>query len=177
MTFVITHECNDCGRGVSGGAGNNHPRATKPLGPPQRTGTSRKQPRLTHTPRSVIPLDMNWLSESARTLFALTSCALLAIAVGCVKPRRSPPIDLSGLNQWQPVEPHEPFGTRGTPLAISNSASGVIQAGHSDLKSADPQKPKTILALSGGGMYGSYTAGVLNGWTKSGQRPEFDVVT
>jgi predicted acylesterase/phospholipase RssA len=26
-------------------------------------------------------------------------------------------------------------------------------------------------------MYGSYTAGVLNGWTKSGQRPEFDVVT
>jgi predicted acylesterase/phospholipase RssA len=38
-------------------------------------------------------------------------------------------------------------------------------------------KPKHILALSGGGSYGSFTAGVINGWTKSGTRPEFDVVT
>jgi len=40
-----------------------------------------------------------------------------------------------------------------------------------------PQSPKTILVLSGGGMYGAYSAGVMNGWTKSGTRPTFDVVT
>lgn len=34
-----------------------------------------------------------------------------------------------------------------------------------------------ILALSGGGQHGAYGAGVLNGWTASGQRPDFDVVT
>ncbi len=34
-----------------------------------------------------------------------------------------------------------------------------------------------ILALSGGGPDGAYGAGVLNGWTETGQRPQFDVVT
>ena len=35
----------------------------------------------------------------------------------------------------------------------------------------------TVLALSAGGPDGAFGAGVLTGWTKSGQRPEFDVVT
>lgn len=34
-----------------------------------------------------------------------------------------------------------------------------------------------ILALSGGGPDGAYGAGVLNGWTATGKRPEFDIVT
>ena len=33
------------------------------------------------------------------------------------------------------------------------------------------------LVLSGGGAYGAYSAGVLCGWTESGTRPRFDVVT
>ncbi len=37
--------------------------------------------------------------------------------------------------------------------------------------------PRHVLVLSGGGANGAYTAGVLNGWTASGSRPEFDVVT
>jgi len=38
-------------------------------------------------------------------------------------------------------------------------------------------RPYTVLALSGGGLYGSFGVGLLNGWTESGTRPEFDVVT
>ncbi|VAW00469.1 hypothetical protein MNBD_ALPHA08-2094 [hydrothermal vent metagenome] len=34
-----------------------------------------------------------------------------------------------------------------------------------------------ILAISGGGSNGSYGAGVMYGWTKSGTRPNFDIVT
>jgi hypothetical protein len=34
-----------------------------------------------------------------------------------------------------------------------------------------------MLALSGGAWDGAYGAGILNGWTKSGKRPEFTVVT
>jgi predicted acylesterase/phospholipase RssA len=34
-----------------------------------------------------------------------------------------------------------------------------------------------VLVLSGGGMNGAYSAGVLKGWTASGARPRFDVVT
>jgi predicted acylesterase/phospholipase RssA len=40
-----------------------------------------------------------------------------------------------------------------------------------------PQQAKNVLALSGGGSFGAYTAGVLNGWTRTNTRPQFDVVT
>ncbi len=36
---------------------------------------------------------------------------------------------------------------------------------------------RSILALSGGGANGAFGAGVLVGWTESGTRPEFSVVT
>lgn len=35
----------------------------------------------------------------------------------------------------------------------------------------------TVLALSGGGAEGAYGAGFLNGWSETGTRPEFTVVT
>jgi hypothetical protein len=38
-------------------------------------------------------------------------------------------------------------------------------------------RPYTFLALSGGGLYGAFGAGVGAGWTEAGTRPEFDVVT
>jgi len=34
-----------------------------------------------------------------------------------------------------------------------------------------------VLSISGGGSDGAYGAGILNGWSKSGTRPVFDVVT
>ncbi len=37
--------------------------------------------------------------------------------------------------------------------------------------------PLTYLALSGGGGDGAYGAGILNGWTASGTRPEFTIVS
>ena len=40
-----------------------------------------------------------------------------------------------------------------------------------------PKPPRTMLALSGGGMYGAYTTGFLAGWAQTGTRPRFDVVT
>lgn len=42
-----------------------------------------------------------------------------------------------------------------------------------------PRRDKTfnVLALSGGGANGAFGAGLLNGWSKSGQRPDFEVVT
>lgn len=39
------------------------------------------------------------------------------------------------------------------------------------------QKTFDVLAISGGGANGAFGAGVLVGWTKTGQRPEFDIVT
>ena len=40
-----------------------------------------------------------------------------------------------------------------------------------------PLPPVSYLAISGGGDKGAYTAGLLNGWTAAGTRPEFKLVT
>jgi predicted patatin/cPLA2 family phospholipase len=42
---------------------------------------------------------------------------------------------------------------------------------------APPFREKNVLALSGGGSFGAFSAGVICGWTARGDRPEFDVVT
>jgi predicted acylesterase/phospholipase RssA len=38
-------------------------------------------------------------------------------------------------------------------------------------------RPYQFLAVSGGGLYGAFGVGLLEGWTESGARPQFDVVT
>jgi predicted acylesterase/phospholipase RssA len=43
--------------------------------------------------------------------------------------------------------------------------------------SAASLPPVTFLAISGGGDKGAFTAGLLNGWTATGTRPEFKLVT
>jgi hypothetical protein len=61
--------------------------------------------------------------------------------------------------------------------AVDNGATEratVFSAPH--IPAAAPV-PRNVLVLSGGGMNGAYTAGVLKGWTASGTRPQFDVVT
>ena len=42
---------------------------------------------------------------------------------------------------------------------------------------AASDKPISVLALSGGGADGAFGAGVMVGWSRSGTRPEFQVVT
>ena len=38
-------------------------------------------------------------------------------------------------------------------------------------------RPIKVLELSGGGQYGAFGAGFLNGWSTAGTRPQFDLVT
>ena len=44
-------------------------------------------------------------------------------------------------------------------------------------RGTDDIGPANFLAISGGGDNGAFGAGILNGWTKSGTRPEFKLVT
>jgi predicted acylesterase/phospholipase RssA len=41
----------------------------------------------------------------------------------------------------------------------------------------EPLPPSVFLAISGGGDNGAYAAGLLNGWTLAGTRPQFKLVT
>ncbi|GIL00940.1 MAG: patatin family protein [Alphaproteobacteria bacterium] len=57
------------------------------------------------------------------------------------------------------------------PNASPDQALPVRVAAHDD------DGVHTVLALSAGGADGAYGAGVLVGWTRGGNRPQFDVVT
>jgi predicted patatin/cPLA2 family phospholipase len=48
---------------------------------------------------------------------------------------------------------------------------------HDEMPGKFRSGPLSYLALSGGGADGAYGAGVLNGWTAQGTRPEFSVVS
>jgi predicted acylesterase/phospholipase RssA len=57
---------------------------------------------------------------------------------------------------------------------FADSRTGALGTGPARVA---PQKEFAFLALSGGGADGAFGAGVLNGWSATGQRPEFTVVS
>ena len=81
---------------------------------------------------------------------------------------------------------HSPPGRR-TPFRLPTAQNNqpelptLVPAGMTLGGPLDPdpgmRPPKHVLALSSGGLYGAYSTGFLAGWTASGTRPEFDVVT
>ncbi len=87
---------------------------------------------------------------------------LLLISIsGCASSR---PIENVALRTLVPVHAVTLTDEQFQPLAVS-------EQNETDAKNLD------ILAISGGGSNGAYGAGIIYGWTKSGKRPEFDVVT
>lgn len=65
----------------------------------------------------------------------------------------------------------------GYPLVESSLAEALQSVPKADPVNRPGQKPLHVLALSGGGQYGSYVAGILCGWQDAGYRPDFDVCT
>ena len=83
----------------------------------------------------------------------------------------------------QPREPRPPVGA--TPSLPDGAIYSVGPLPIDDWRLAQHEKlaqklgrgPKQILVISGGGARGAFGAGILTGWSQSGKRPEFDVVT
>ena len=57
----------------------------------------------------------------------------------------------------------------------ANLAANTNQIGR--LESSNRSDQESYLVLSGGGQNGAFGAGLLNGWTKAGTRPDFRIVT
>ena len=99
--------------------------------------------------------------------------ALLCALLGC-----------SSRQSNEPLPPHY-TATQITDLAeppggysvVERDTANALQAVSAVRPATTETRPLNILALSGGGQYGSYAAGILVGWTCSGQRPDFDIVT
>jgi hypothetical protein len=71
--------------------------------------------------------------------------------------------------------PNARFWPDGAAEPLEREAATMLQRQRA--RTAGTLPPANFLALSGGGDNGAYGAGVLTGWTATGDRPEFDVVT
>jgi len=120
------------------------------------------------------------------TLHRLATVALLSIglvaAAGCSIPARGPAVPLSDAERALPLGiPNARFFADGDPAPLIAEASAAIERERVALraagKPATPLPPASFLAVSGGGDNGAFGAGLINGWTTTGTRPEFKIAT
>jgi len=69
-----------------------------------------------------------------------------------------------------------PQGLKDVRFDATDAEAGIRFADAARTRAAG-QKTFDVLAVSGGGSNGAFGAGVLVGWTRTGERPEFDIVT
>ena len=118
------------------------------------------------------------MSSTWRKILLSIGAAQLALA-GCATPHRLPAVPIAEVTQAVPtIGPVRFLVTRETDSFAAEARSSLAKEqqwlasqGRTDLP------PANFLAISGGGDNGAYGAGFLNGWTASGTRPEFKVVT
>jgi len=106
---------------------------------------------------------------------------LLPVAVaGCATPDRLPAVPIAataradlglGPIRFLAVRDPQPFADEALASLLKEQAYLASQ-GHSG-----PLPPAHYLAISGGGDNGAFGAGLLNGWTAAGTRPQFKAVT
>jgi predicted patatin/cPLA2 family phospholipase len=107
-----------------------------------------------------------------RWLLAAGSGAILMLHCGCVALIRTVPVPEEKVTQAAVP------GYGQIRYGYDQTESDFIADYQSAMRAA-PARPEgvSVLALSGGGADGAFCAGVLCGWTESGRRPEFQVVT
>ena len=92
---------------------------------------------------------------------AWVAVVVLAVASGCV----ARPKETAEIRTLLPME------------AVDQNSSAEQVLTRTALGPVEDDGVHTVLALSAGGADGAYGAGVLNGWSQTGERPKFDVVT
>jgi len=106
--------------------------------------------------------------------------AALAVALaGCsTLPRNAPPVELIGSTTIPGfADIRSPAGAPSRAMALDLARSYAEESRADFPAGADGVVTYAILTLSGGGPNGAFGAGVLRGWTETGKRPVFKVVT
>lgn len=115
--------------------------------------------------------------HSATTTIRAAAATLLLLLVGCTSIKRQPvPIEdmdravvpgMTNIRDW---------GDEPSPHFQEDLIQSVRDAREANNSGPDDQPTHTLI-LSGGGSNGAFGAGYLNGWTKTGNRPIFKLVT
>lgn len=116
-----------------------------------------------------------------RRTWGLTTVLLVLALQGCALPTRQPavPHELSAKAEI-PGMPGVRFVAGGDMSEFKRIAVDGLrreQAYRTQQGEKGPLPPAVFLAVSGGGDNGAFGAGLLNGWTAAGTRPEFKLVT
>jgi hypothetical protein len=112
--------------------------------------------------------------------FAVALLVGAATIAGCTTTSRLPPPPPSLAARADP-------GPEAVRYLVARDASGFARAERDAIRRREawraahgqtgPLPPANLLAISGGGDGGAFAAGLLNGWTAHGDRPEFVEVT
>lgn len=119
---------------------------------------------------------------SARPLlFVLLTIALTAMA-GCAIPARGPAVPSSETTRALPLGiANARFFADDNPAPMIAEAAGARERERASLQAAgrptSQMPPAFFLAVSGGADNGAFGAGLINGWTTTGTRPPFNIVT
>ncbi|HQT78365.1 MAG TPA: patatin-like phospholipase family protein [Rhodopila sp.] len=107
--------------------------------------------------------------------------AFILMFTGCALPTRLPAVPQNETTLAQiPGIPNARFFPDTQTDLIAREAFAARQREAATLARAGyhgPLPETNILAVSGGGANGAFGAGLLNGWTEAGTRPEFKLVT
>ena len=110
--------------------------------------------------------------------YSYLGIVLLSLLSGCAGGRVSPPPAGESLRlHWGAVNIDYADASSENIFTDDALRTAAQFAEEIHKSNSSEQIPYRILALSGGGSRGAYGAGVLAGWTATGTRPEFDVVT
>lgn len=116
------------------------------------------------------------------TMLVLLAVALVATA--CSHPTRGPAVPRADTARALPLGiPNARFFADGDITLLMDEARRALMREIATLKAEGRAPtpanlpPVHFLAVSGGGDNGAFGAGLLNGWTGTGKRPEFKVVT
>jgi len=112
---------------------------------------------------------------------ALTLSILLmaGLALGaCSIPERGPAVPMADTERALPLGiPNARFFPDSDPRPMIEDAERALQREIAALPPGKRLGPAHFLAMSGGGDNGAFGAGLMNGWTETGTRPQFKGVT
>jgi hypothetical protein len=133
----------------------------RPGHPPDEIGSSATNRDLSTPENAALPPFTPAFQAGAIILLAM------ALGVGCRAPNTPDHTGSSLPSLARALAPPEPPKVVPTGVTLASLAVPELEM----------RPPRHVLALSSGGLYGAYSSGFLAGWSDSGNRPEFDVVT
>jgi len=120
---------------------------------------------------------------TARRIALLIALAVgLGAVAGCAVPARGPAVPPADTVRALPLGvPNARFFADGDPAPMIAEAALALQREQAILRDRGqptaPMPPASFLAISGGADNGAFGAGFINGWTTTGTRPQFRIVT